>query len=376
MSVRLPILDSDSDPSAGPRSGPDASGDPGRTPPGAPDPIADGSVLTDSHGRVIRDVRLSITDRCNFRCTYCMDPDHRFMRKQALLSVPEYVDICRVLHDFGIRKLRITGGEPTIHPRFDELLEKIAAIGFTDIAITTNGSTMTEDAARRWRDAGVHRVTFSLDTLRPDRMAAITRSTTTLESVLGAIRIARDAGFAPVKVNAVVMRNVNDDECADFADLARDEAIDVRLIEWMPLDSGRTWRRTEVFPADEMIAAISARHDLTPLGRRDVHATSQDFSFADGAPGRIGIIASVTRPFCGACSRLRITADGKVRPCLFAHDEWDLRAVLRRDHDDTDARTHAIRKFLLDATYTKQAGHGIDTEAFAPPERGMSAIGG
>jgi cyclic pyranopterin phosphate synthase len=325
----------------------------------------------DSHGRVIRDLRLSVTDRCNYRCTYCMDPDHRYMPKRDLLDMGGYLTIARVAAGLGVEKIRVTGGEPTLYPDLDRLLDGLGALPFRDVAMTTNGSRVTEAAARRWRGAGLRRITLSLDSLRPDRVGAITRTRTTPETAVEAVGACRAAGLDPIKVNAVVMRGVNEDEVADFADLARREAIDVRFIEWMPLDSGRSWGREAVVTADEMLARVRARHDLVPLDRDDRHGTSLNYGFADGAPGRIGIIASVTRAFCGACSRLRVTADGKVRPCLFSHDEWDVRPLLRAGASDDQ-----VADFIVDAAWTKQAGHGIDAQTFRPPDRGMSAIGG
>ncbi len=202
-------------------------------------------------------------------------------------------------------------------------------------------------------------------------MAEITRSSCVPQTVIDAIRLAKAAGFDPVKVNAVLMRGFNDDEIADFADFAREHGVDVRLIEFMPLDSSRAWSLESVVTADEMLAAIRGRHDLEPVDREDPSSTSLNFRFADGGPGRIGIIASVTRPFCGACSRLRVTADGKVRPCLFSHEEWDLRPLLRGGATDTE-----IARFIADAVWTKQAGHGIGSTGFVQPQRTMSAIGG
>jgi len=219
---------------------------------------------------------------------------------------------------------------------------------------------------------------------------AITRTATTAESVIRAIHLAHAAGFSPVKVNAVIMRGVNDDEVADFADFALEHGIDMRLIEFMPLDSSRAWNRNQVVGADEMIEAIRPRHELIAVEEDDPSSTSMNFTFSDnsraGRPPmamggrrvtsfqsepRIGIIAPVTRPFCGACSRLRITADGKVRPCLFSLSEWDLRSVLRSDAADEE-----VRRSIVNAVWTKQAGHGIGSGAFVPPERTMSAIGG
>lgn len=357
MTIALPILD---------------SGPPQRhEPPVAPARARRAGHLYDAHDRVIRDLRLSVTDRCNYRCVYCMDPDHRYMPKQQLLSVEAYLTIARVAASLGVRKIRVTGGEPTLYPDLDALLAGLGRLPLEDLAMTTNGSLMTEARARRWRELGLRRITLSLDSLRPERVMAMTRTRAAPEGVFAAIRMGQRAGFDPIKVNAVVMRGFNDDELADFADFARAYAIDMRLIEWMPLDSSRRWDRGEVVSADEMLERIRTRHELVALDRDDVHGTSMNYGFADGAPGRIGIIAPVTRPFCGACSRLRTTADGKVRPCLFSLDEWDLRPLLRSGAPDDD-----IARFLADAMWTKQAGHGIGDAGFAQPERGMSAIGG
>jgi cyclic pyranopterin phosphate synthase len=300
-----------------------------------------------------------------------MDPDFRYMPKRELLSLEEYLTIARVGASLGIRKLRITGGEPTLYRRLDDLIAGVGAMGFDDVAMTTNGSMLDRMPLDRWRRDGLDRFTLSLDSMRPQRVAEITRTAASPQTVIAAIRLAKAAGFDPIKVNAVVMRGVNDDELADFADFARENAIDMRLIEFMPLDSSRAWSRETVVTADEMLAAIGRRHELVPVESSDPASTSLNFRFADGAPGRIGIIASVSRPFCGACSRLRITADGKVRPCLFSHEEWDLRALLRDGAADDD-----ISGFLVDAMWTKQAGHGIGSAQFTAPARTMSGIGG
>jgi cyclic pyranopterin phosphate synthase len=300
-----------------------------------------------------------------------MDPDFRYMPKRELLTLEAYVSIARVCASLGVTKLRITGGEPTLYPQLGELIDAIGQLPFHDVAMTTNGSHLERQPLATWRVRGLNRLTFSLDSLRPERVAAITRTSTTPQTVIDAIRLAREAAFHPVKVNAVMMRGINDDEPADFADFARTHDIDMRLIEFMPLDSSRAWSRAEVVSADEILAAVSRRHELVPVHPDDPSSTSRNYRFADGGPGRLGIIASVTRPFCGACSRLRITADGKVRPCLFSHDEWDLRPLLRDRATDDE-----LRRFLVNATWTKQAGHGIGSNAFRPPARTMSAIGG
>lgn len=341
-------------------------------PPPAPREARPDGTVRDSHGRRIRDLRLSITDRCNYRCVYCMDPDHRYLPKQALLSLEEYLLVTRACRRLGLEKIRVTGGEPTLWPELDELLGALGEMGWQDVAMTTNGSLTDAARARQWAALGLTRITFSLDSLRPERVGAITRSKATGREVADAIAAARAAGLGPLKVNAVVLRGVNDDEVADFADFAREHAVDFRLIEWMPLDSGRTWNKGAMVTAAEMLERLNARHDLVAEPRSEASETSLNYRFADGAPGRIGVIASVTRPFCGACSRLRITADGKVRPCLFSRDEFDLRPLLRRGTADEEQ----VAGYIADAVWTKQAGHGIGAADFIPPERGMSAIGG
>lgn len=340
-------------------------------PPPAPGAAAAPGRLIDSHGRTIRDLRLSITDRCNFRCVYCMDPDVRFMEQGELLSVDELTRLARICVGLGIEKIRLTGGEPTVHPDLESIIRGVAASGVGDIAMTTNGSLMDEERTRAWKAAGLTRVTISLDSVRPETFARTTRSRCSPETVVGAARAAMAVGLEHTKLNAVVIRGVNEGEVVPLAGLARDLGIDMRYIEFMPLDSGHRWSRDSVVTADEIIAAIDAEFPLRPIGLEDPSSTSLVYEFADGAPGRIGVIAPVSRPFCGACSRLRITADGKVRPCLFSREEWDLRPLLRSGADDA-----AIERFLVDATWTKQAGHGISSSAFIQPERPMSAIGG
>ena len=339
-------------------------------PPPAPPEAREDGALRDSHGRRIRDLRLSVTDRCNYRCVYCMDPDFKYLPKQALLSLEAYLDIVAACIELGVRKVRITGGEPTLYPQLDELISGLAALGLDDIAMTSNGSLTSPERAAAWASRGLTRITFSMDSVRPERVRTMTRASAGPETVMAAIESARAAGLDPIKVNAVVIRGVNDDEVADLATFARDHEVDVRLIEFMPLDSSRAWNRSHVVPADEMLARIGAVHELLPEDGNDPASTSINFRFQTGR-GRIGVIAPVSRPFCGACNRLRITADGKVRPCLFSHEEWDLRPVL-----DSGGSRGDIASFIADAVWTKQAGHGIGTGDFKAPERTMSAIGG
>ncbi len=345
-------------------------------PPSAPLDALHADRLVDSFGRRIRDLRLSITDRCNFRCVYCMDPDVRFAPAGELLTIDEHIRIARVAVGLGVTKVRITGGEPALHPGLIELLQGLKGLGLTDIAMTTNGSLMDTATARRWREAGLTRITLSLDSLRPERFAAITRSDSSVEQVLAAIEAAREARLEPVRVNAVVVRGFNEDELPALASMARRLDVDVRLIEYMPLDSAHAWEREKVVPADEMIARIESVHALEPIGRDTTSSPATTFRFRDSSTGRIGIIASVTHPFCGNCSRLRITADGKVRPCLFSNDEWDIRPLLRPVTPAESSTDADIARFLADATWAKQSGHSISSPDFRQPDRPMSAIGG
>mgnify|MGYP002377364987 FL=1 len=300
-----------------------------------------------------------------------MEPDVKFAPRNELLTVPELVRVASVCVGLGVDKVRLTGGEPTLHPSLTHIIRGVAALGVPDVALTTNGSRMDAAVLDEWKQAGLSRITISIDSLDEGRFAAVTRSTTRAADVAEAVRAAKRAGFSPVKINAVAMRGVNETDLPELAALARDLDIEARFIEFMPLDSGRAWDPGKLMPADEIIARIGARFPLVPLGRDEPSSTSLTFTFADGSPGRIGIIAPVTRPFCGACSRLRITADGKVRPCLFSLREWDLRPLLRGGAGDRE-----IGDYLIDATWTKQAGHGITAPGFEQPQRPMSSIGG
>jgi len=340
-------------------------------PPPAPDAAHRGGGLWDQHGRQIRDLRLSVTDRCNFRCQYCMEPDVRFLPRMSLLTLKEYVRVADLFQRLGVTKIRLTGGEPTLFSALDELIDELGAMGFEDMAMTTNGSLVTPQRLLRWKRGGLRRLTFSLDSLDPERVAMITRSTTPLEKVLDAIKAAIAADLNPVKINAVIMRGVNDSEIPAFAELARQLGVDVRLIEFMPLDSARAWSRDRLVPARDVMEALHKVHGLEQMEADHAHSTSQNWRFTDGTPGRIGVIAPVTQPFCGACHRIRMTAEGCVRPCLFSDTEWDLRPLLRGGGTDEQ-----IMKRIVDATWPKQAGHGITSPSFVQPRRTMSSIGG
>ncbi len=350
-------------------TGPDR--EPTSWPAPAPDAIHRLGTLVDSHGRVIRDLRLSLTDRCNFRCTYCLEPGVRFAPESGLLTADELVRVARVAAGLSIRKIRLTGGEPTLRPDLNEIAAAVVRETGCEVALITNGSRGTAESVRAWRAAGIRRVTISLDTLREDRFTRITRSTGSVAEVLACIERCLAEELAPVKVNAVLMRGENDDEAVEFARLARRLGIEMRFIEWMPLDSGHTWRTDRWVSAAETRRAIEAVHPLVPLDADDPSSTARTFAFEDGSRGRIGFIAPISAPFCGACSRLRITADGKVRPCLFSTQEWDLRPLLRGGASDDE-----VARGLVDAAWNKQAGHGIESPEFEQPERPMSAIGG
>jgi cyclic pyranopterin phosphate synthase len=335
-------------------------------------------VLRDSHNRTIRDLRLSITDRCNFRCIYCMEPDVRFFPREQLLSVDELVRLAAISRSLGIQRLRLTGGEPTLRPELDEIIERIGELHFDDLSMTTNGSLIEPSRLRLWKAAGLNRLTFSLDSAREETFAAMTRSRSTASAVLRAIEDAHAAGLGPIKVNAVVIRGHNEDQVPLLAELASKHNFEMRFIEFMPLDSGHAWNPKLLVPASEILASLQRAGQVTPLIRERASDTAETYTFVSRKPGaqsdragRIGIIAPVTRSFCGSCSRLRITADGKVRPCLFSLREFDVRPLLRSDADDT-----TLEQFMIDATWTKQPGHGISSPDFEQPARPMSAIGG
>ena len=330
--------------------------------------------LVDGYGRVHRDLRISVTDRCNFRCTYCMPAEGMdWLPRSEVLTFEEIERVARVcVERFGIDGIRLTGGEPTMRAHLPVLVAKLAAlrVGGTgppvDLALTTNGATLRSVAADLVA-AGLRRVNVSLDTLRRDRFVALTRRDE-LDHVLEGIDAAVEAGLAPVKVNVVVMRGVNDDEVVDLAAFGRERGVTVRFIEWMPLDADRRWSAEAVVSQDEIVAAIDAVWPLEPLVRG--HEPAERFAYRDGR-GEVGVIPSVTRPFCASCDRVRLTAEGQLRACLFAVDEVDLRALLRGGASD-DELAEAVRRCVA----AKWAGHAIGQVQFVRPPRSMSQIGG
>jgi cyclic pyranopterin phosphate synthase len=329
-----------------------------------------GAGLVDRFGRVHRDLRISVTDRCNFRCVYCLPEEGvAFRPRQELLTYEEITRVARVAQGLGVRSVRITGGEPLVRRDVPSLVAQLADLGFEDLALTTNGSRLAA-LARPLARAGLHRVNVSCDSLRPERFAAIRRRGD-LATVLGAMDAAEDAGLHPLKVNVVLLAGVNDDEIVEFAAFARRTGRVVRFIEFMPLDAQGQWERDQVVPADRVLAEIGAVWPLVPVPDADPAAPAERYRFADGAPGEIGVVASVTRPFCGRCDRLRLTADGAVRNCLFSDDELGLRDLLRRGGSDDE-----VAEVLRAAVGAKRAGHGMDDPGFLRPRRSMSMIGG
>ncbi|MFI6843234.1 GTP 3',8-cyclase MoaA [Kitasatospora sp. NBC_00085] len=335
--------------------------------------------LLDRFGRVHTDLRVSLTDRCNLRCTYCMPAEGLdWLPKAEVLSDDEVVRLVRIaVERLGIASVRLTGGEPLLRRGLPELVGRITALG-PEVSLTTNGIGLARTAGAL-KEAGLHRVNVSLDTLRPERYAEITRRDR-IADVFAGLAAAQAAGLAPVKVNAVPVRGVNDDEILDLAEFAAGHGYRMRFIESMPLDAQGAWDRATMITADEILAVLCARWELVPVGRHDT--ASGDGSARRGTPPAeewriagtdtvIGVIASVTRPFCGGCDRVRLTADGQLRNCLFATEESDLRVLLRGGADDD-----RIERAWRDTVARKGPGHAIDSADFVRPDRPMSAIGG
>ena len=327
--------------------------------------------LVDPFDRTVRDLRISITDRCNFRCTYCMPEEGmQWIPRDELLTYEELTRVARVcVERFGFESIRITGGEPTVRAHLPVLIASLAELG-VDLALTTNGATLDHQAGDLVR-AGLNRINISLDSLRRDRFKDIT-CRDALDAVLTGIDAAAAAGLRPVKVNCVLVRGLNDDEVLDFAAFGRERGVEVRFIEWMPLDGGGTWSGDQVVPASEVIEAIDSRWPLMTTdgtAARDA-APAETYAYADGA-GRVGVIASVTRPFCGSCDRIRLTAEGQLRNCLFSVRETDLRSIMRNGGSDDD-----LARAIEAEVGRKWAGHSIGQVHFIKPARSMSQIGG
>jgi cyclic pyranopterin phosphate synthase len=324
--------------------------------------------LVDPHGRSVRDLRISVTDRCNLRCRYCMPAEGMdWLPRTDLLTYEEIGRVARVgVERFGFDGIRITGGEPTVRAHLPVLVEKLAALG-TDLSLTTNGATLRA-LAGDLRAAGLRRINISLDSLRPETFLTITRRSA-LAQVIDGIDAAVEAGFSPVKVNCVLIRGVNDDEIVDFATFGRERGVTMRFIEFMPLDADGGWSAGSVVPAAEVLGAIGAVYPLEPVDGRG-SAPAERFRYLDGR-GEVGVIASVTESFCGSCDRVRLTAEGMFRNCLFAVQETDLRAILRSGGSDDD-----LAAAIAADVGNKWAGHSIGQVHFIRPDRSMSQIGG
>ncbi|MET8040823.1 GTP 3',8-cyclase MoaA [Micromonospora sp. NPDC005215] len=328
-------------------------------------------VLVDRYGRVARDLRVSLTDKCNLRCTYCMPAEGLpWLAGPDLLTDEEIVRLVRVaVERLGVTEVRFTGGEPLIRPGLVGIVTEVAALRPRPrVSLTTNGIGL-DRLAPALRTAGLDRVNVSLDTLDPDRFTRLTRRPR-LDSVLAGLAGAAAAGLSPVKINSVLMRGVNEDEAPGLLRFAVDHDYQLRIIEQMPLDAQHGWDRDTMVTAEEILASLRTVFDLSPDPTERGAAPAETW-LVDGGPARVGVIASVTRPFCGDCDRTRLTADGQVRACLFATEESDLRAALRTGADDDEL----VRRWRT-AMWGKRAGHGIDDPTFLQPTRPMSAIGG
>ncbi|HXC80592.1 MAG TPA: GTP 3',8-cyclase MoaA [Trebonia sp.] len=329
-------------------------------------------MLADSFGRVATDLRVSLTDRCNLRCAYCMPPEGLdWLPAPEVLTGDEIVRLIRIgVSMLGIREVRFTGGEPLLRRDLESIVARTAALEpRPDISLTTNGIGLAR-RAQRLRAVGLDRINVSLDTLRPEVFRKLARRDR-LPDVLDGLAASAAAGLTPVKVNAVLMRGLNDDQAVPLLRYCLERGYELRFIEQMPLDAQHGWKRAEMVTADEIFAALSAAFTLIPDDTRARGAAPAETFLVDGGPARVGVIASVTRPFCGSCDRVRLTADGQVRNCLFAREESDLRAALRSGATDAE-----IASRWEAAVAVKLPGHGINDPSFLQPDRPMSAIGG
>jgi len=331
----------------------------------------DTSPLVDSFGRAHDNLRISVTDRCNIRCFYCMpETGVEFMERNEILSFEEIERFVRVAVRLGITKLRVTGGEPLVRRDLPVLVRKLAAIpGVQDLALTTNAVLLAEMAEPLY-EAGLRRINIHLDTLDRERFIRITRRDD-LAKVLAGIEACLRLGYGPVKLNAVAVKGLTEPDIVPLARFCRDRGIEPRFIEFMPLDAQQLWDRTRVLSADEILQVLSSEiSPLVDIPDRDPRAPATEYRYADGG-GRVGFIASVTRPFCLNCNRIRLTSDGKLRYCLFAIEETDVKALLRSGASDDD-----IAQLIRSNVQAKWIGHEINSTRFVPPPRPMYAIGG
>ena len=335
-------------------------------------PVSTATRLTDSHGRVIHDLRVSITDRCNYKCVYCRDGESSPQYPE--LGIDEYLRLIVAFVGLGITKVRLTGGEPLLRRGLLELVQELARMRTLegqqlDLALTTNGPLL-DKLAEPLKAAGLNRVTVSMDAVDPETFERITRVPGSFKKVLGGVRAALKAGLTPLKINCVLLRGFNDGQIEGFARFAREEGVVVRFIEFMPLEEGRLWTPEIVVPLKEIVDRIGKVLPLVELEARDAGETARRYGFADGV-GEIGIIAPVTQAFCGACSRVRLTSDGKIRTCLFSQIEHDLYGRLRAGASDVE-----LRAYIAQTVQGKEARHHIGEPGFLKPSRSMVHIGG
>ena len=335
-------------------------------------PVLPSARLTDSHGRFIHDLRVSITDRCNYKCVYCRTGEMGAQYPE--LSIEEYLRLIKLFVGLGVTKVRLTGGEPLLRRGLVELVQDLARERTPsgdplDLALTTNGHLLA-GLAVPLKNAGLNRVTVSMDAVDPATFERITRVPGSFQTVLHAVRTALAAGLTPLKINCVLLRGFNDDQIEGFAHFARQEGVVVRFIEFMPLEEGRLWTPEIVVPLTEIVERISRVLPLARLAPRDASETARRFTFADGV-GEIGIIAPVSQAFCGACSRVRLTSDGKIRTCLFSQVEHDLYGRLRSGAGDPE-----LREYIVQTVNGKEARHHIGEPGFLKPSRSMVHIGG
>ena len=325
--------------------------------------------LYDKFGRQITDLRISVTDRCNFRCVYCRSADpENYRDHDEILSWAELRRLAGIFVGLGIRKVRITGGEPLVREGVEEYIAHLKTLGVADLSITTNGHLLAERCDRLIA-AGLQRINISLDSLDPIKFERITR-TRSYDKVMEGIEAVQNSRLAPAKVNAVLVRGLNDDEVEAFAAFARERGVIMRFIEFMPLDADRHWSRDLMVPAAEVYRRIHAQWPLEQIPH-EISETARKYRFADGAPGEIGLIAPVTQAFCGHCSRIRLTADGRMRTCLFSKEDCNLRELLR-----ANATGEEIVEWVKAKVMEKEEGHRINEPGFVPPSRTMVFIGG
>ena len=326
-----------------------------------------GKGLTDLFGRVHKDFRISVTDRCNFRCQYCMPEEGLdWLKREELLSFEEITRITKILvENYGINSVRLTGGEPTLRANLSDLISMLSELPI-EIALTTNGISLDKNA-HNFRSAGLHRVNISIDSLKAERFKEITLRDD-MKKVITGIEASIEAGLSPVKINVVVMRGINDDEIIEFAKFGRERGVIVRFVEFMPLDADEKWSTLSVVSLEEIFSTINSVYPLEVVKRSNAPASR--FRYIDGQ-GEIGIVASVTQKFCDTCDRIRITADGQFRNCLFSNEEFDLKEALRSESSDKE-----ICELLEMAVSAKREGHGIGNVDFIRPARSMSQIGG